>query len=134
MTDAQAAVPIGGSAGSAGSAIPDFKQLDHKDLLERLATANRERQDEHQKFNRTLTQVQTQARVDLERLRATTAVHTKDLEAQVSALLKSLSRLQADVERLERENLTLQVTSRNGHAEPLRESAAGIPSLPGHAT
>lgn len=117
-------VPVGG-VGGVGSALPDLKHLEQKDLLERLAQATRELKDERLKFDRQLQVAQTQAKVDIERLRATTAVHVRELEAQVSALLKSLSRLQADVERLERENLTLRVMAGNGHAELPVKAPAG---------
>ena len=108
-----------------GSPVPDIRHLDQKDLLERLAQANRDRQDDRQRFEKQLQTLNTQRAVDIERLRATTAGHTRDLESQNSALLKSLARLQADVERLERENLTLRVTSGSG---------AGTPPQPGRAT
>lgn len=124
MTDAASPiVPVGGNP------VPDVKHLEQKELLERLAQANRDRQEDQKKFERQFQVQKTQAAVDIERLRATTAPHTRDLEAQVSALLKSLARLQADVERLERENLTLRVRG-NGYAEPEAPSKIGVGTSP----
>ena len=106
----ESAVPmVPGAPDVSAIPVPDPKKLEHKELLERLAQMGRERQEEHQKFNRELTRLQTQAKVDIERLRATTANHTKDLENQVQALTRSLARLQGEVDRLERDNLTLRV-------------------------
>lgn len=122
-TPAQPQLGVGGLA----LPVPDIRHLEQKDLLERLAQANRDRQDDRLKFDRLLQAAQVNGKVDIERLRATTASHMRDLEAQNSALLKSLARLQGDVERLERENLTLRVTA--GNAVPATPPPAG-----GHAT
>jgi len=106
----ESAVPVvPGAPDVSAMAVPDPKKLEHKELLERLAQMGRERQEEHQKFNREIQRLQTQAKVDLERLRATTANHVTDLEKQVQALTRGLARLQGEVDRLERENLTLRV-------------------------
>lgn len=92
-----------------GFPIPDPKQLSTKELLEKLAHANRELQEERKKADRRIYEEQAKSRMDLERLRGTTANHTRDLENQNSALLKSLSRLQMEVEKLQVENMTLRI-------------------------
>lgn len=118
MSDSQVPIPV-----------PDIKHLEAKELLERLAQSNRDRQDERQRYEKQLQAASTQRAVDVERLRATTAGHTRDLESQNSALLKSLARLQADVERLEREVLTLRVTAGNG----VHAAQVGTPAQSGQA-
>jgi predicted nuclease with TOPRIM domain len=133
-------VPVSSAGPGTAPPVPDIKHIEQKELLDRLAQMNRERQEEHQKFNRKLQELQTQAKVDLERLRATTAGHTRDLESQVSALSKCVARLQAEIDRLERENLTLRVQAASGSQVPQtsfpEEKKPGIPlvnSVPGHS-
>jgi hypothetical protein len=114
-----------------GVPIPDPKQLSSKELLEKLAYANRELQEERKKVDRRIYEEQAKSRMDLERLRGTTANHTRDLENQNSALLKSLSRLQIEVEKLQVENMTLKIKlDGNGRAPTEQTLRVGVGDHP----
>lgn len=113
-----------------GVPIPDIKHLDQKDLMEKLAASTRDRQDERVKYERMIAALEQRGKSDLDKLRSATALHTQDLEAQNKALLKAISRLQQEVDRLEKENTALRVQA-GIHATPQTSQPAPLVMVPG---
>jgi hypothetical protein len=91
-----------------GIPIQDPKKLDPKELLERLQKATTELGDVRRAAERRVLEVEAKSRADLDRLRSVTADHAKGLREENSALVKSLVRLQADVDTLREENAVMK--------------------------
>lgn len=102
----------------AGVPIMDPKKLDTKDLIDRLTKANTENQEIRRNADRKLAEAAEKHRLELDRLRGTTANHIRDVEAENKALLRSLSRLQIESDGLRNENIVLKSKlDSNGHRE-----------------
>lgn len=106
-----------------GVPIPDPRKLSQEELIALLQKATSDLQELRRATERRLHEADVKARTDLDRLRAATSGHAKDLEAQNSALLKSLARLQMEVDALRSEVAVLR-------AVPPGPPAAGT-SVPG---
>src|SRR4029077_21204227 len=101
-----------------GTPIPsvqDLKKLSNQELLDRLAQANYSIQEANRNADRRVNEEKLRSKQEIDRLRAATAQHTKDVENSNQVLLRSLSRLQADLDKLQEENVTLRVRM-NGNA------------------
>lgn len=101
-----------------GTPIPsnqDLKKLSQAELLERLAQANYAIQEANRNAERRVNDEKIRSKQEMDRLRTATAQHTKDLENQNQVLLRSLSRLQADLDKLQEEAVTLRVRLSNGN-------------------
>ena len=117
-----------------GVPIMDPKKLDAKDLIDRLTKANTENQEIRRNADRKLAEASEKHRVQLDQLRGTTANHIRDVEAENKALLRSLSRLQAEADGLRNENIVLKskLESRaesNGHSNRGEETAKVEPAM-----
>lgn len=89
----------------------DLSKMDPKALFDQL-------QEERRSFERRLHEANSRAKMDLDRLRASTAQHTNDLEAENKTLMKSLTRLQQENDRLNQELTILRVRlEHNGQRE-----------------
>lgn len=93
---------------SAGIPIEDPKQLSAPDLLERLQAATVKIQELQRSGERRVAEEKDRAKMDLERLRGTTAAHVRDVEAQNVALVKSITRIQNTLDAMERELIELR--------------------------
>jgi len=106
-----------------GTPIPsvqDLKKLSNQELLDRLAQANYSIQEANRNSDRRVNEEKMRSKQEIDRLRAATAQHTKDLENSNQVLLRSLSRLQADLDKLQEENVTLRVRLGNGNGNGYR--------------
>lgn len=117
----------------AGVPIMDPKKLDAKDLIDRLTKANTENQEIRRNADRKLAEAAEKHRLELDRLRGTTANHIRDVEAENKALLRSLSRLQIEADALRNENIVLKSkleskVESNGHRESGGETAKVEPA------
>ncbi len=107
-----------------GVPIMDPKKLDVKDLIDRLTKANTENQEIRRNADRTLAATVEKHRLEIDRLRGTTANHIRDVEAENKALLRSLSRLQIESDALRNENIVLKSKlESNGHRDNGGETA-----------
>jgi chromosome segregation ATPase len=91
-----------------GIPIQDPKKLEQKELLDRLQKSTAELGDVRRAAERRVLEVEAKSRADLDRLRSVTADHAKGLREENAALVKSLVRLQADVDALREENAILK--------------------------
>jgi hypothetical protein len=91
-----------------GVPIMDPKKLDTKDLMDRLQKVNTEMVEMRRNTDRKLAETAEKHRLELDRLRGTTANHIRDVEAENKALLRSLSRLQIESDALRNENIILK--------------------------
>jgi len=87
-----------------GVPIQDPKKLDQKELLERLQKSTAELGDVRRAAERRVLEAEAKSKSDLDRLRSVAADPAKGLREENSALVKSLVRLQADVDTLREEN------------------------------
>lgn len=117
-----------------GTPIPsvqDLKKLTPPELLDRLGQANYAIQEANRNAERRVNDEKIRSRQDLERLRAANSQHIKDLENQNQVLLRSLSRLQGDLDKMQEEVVTLRVRLSNGNGsyrpEEARASAVAEP-------
>lgn len=108
--------------------VQDLKKLSNQELLDRLAQANYAIQEANRNAERRVNEEKQRSKQDIDRLRASTAQHNKDLENSNQVLLRSLSRLQADLDKLQEENVTLRVRMNGGYrTEESRPS--GVPEV-----
>jgi hypothetical protein len=84
--------------------VRDPSKLSSEELVAQLQKAGAEGLE----LRRKLYEVETRGKLDLDRLRAATAAHAQDLAGQNGALVKSLARLQAEVDELKIQNATLR--------------------------
>lgn len=118
-----------------GVPIVDPKKMDPKDLLDRLQKATQEIQENRRNSDRKLAEASEKARLEMDRLRGTTANHIRNVEDENKALLRSLSRLQIEADGLRGENIVLKSrleSSGNGHGH--REGAEGTVKVESSAT
>lgn len=104
----------------------DLKKLPPEQLVERIVQANRALQRKDAEWSQRLRQ-------DMHQLRTATAQHVKELEEQNSTLLRSLTRLQMDNDKLKSQVTTLEVkleAAMNGHGQHRFEETTPIPHLP----
>jgi DNA repair exonuclease SbcCD ATPase subunit len=112
----------------AGTPIQDPKKLGAQELLERLQKATTELIEMKRNYERTLAVEKDKAKVELDRLRGTTANHIRDVEGEARALTRSLSRLQAEADQLRSENIVLRSKlESNGHAEAVQQTPTKAP-------
>jgi hypothetical protein len=116
-----------------GTPIPsvqDLKKLTQQELLDRLGQANYAIQEANRNAERRVNDEKIRSRQDLERLRAANSQHIKDLENQNQVLLRSLSRLQGDLDKLQEEVVTLRVRLSNGNGYRSEEArASAVPEI-----
>lgn len=93
---------------SDGIPIEDPKKLEPKELLDRLQKAMADMQSQRRDSERKLHDLDSKWKSDIDRLRAVTAEHARSLKGENEALVKSLARLQADVDGLKEENAVLK--------------------------
>lgn len=118
-----------------GERIPDPRAIDPQELMRQISDRERALQEERKHSERRVAEEKDRSRFDMDRLRAATSQHVKDIEAQNAALVRSIARLQADLDRLSIENTTLRIrleqASNGRHPEPPaatpQEAPAGIP-------
>ena len=108
--------------------VQDLKKLSNQELLDRLAQANYAIQEANRNAERRVNEEKQRSRQEIDRLRAATSQHTKELENSNQVLLRSLSRLQADLDKLQEENVTLRVRM-NGNYKPEENRASGVPEV-----
>lgn len=107
MTQGEAGVPI--------PSAQDLKKLSQQELLEKLAQANFSIQEANRIAERRVAEEKARSKQEMDRLRAATSQHTRDLENQNRVLLQSLSRLQSDLDKYQEEVVTLRVRLGNGY-------------------
>lgn len=98
----------------------DPKKLDPKVLVEQI-------HEERRTAERRVAEERQRGRMELDRLRGATSQHIRDLEDQNKALLRSLSRLQLENDRLNEELVTLRVKLENNG---VREEPQAAPPQP----
>lgn len=89
--------------------MADLKSMPVETLIEKLMQANRSLQEEKRQSSRKDGEMRAFVKQECDRLRSVTSQHTRDLEEQNTTLLKSLTRLQNENDKLKQENTTLQV-------------------------
>ena len=109
--------------------VQDLKKLSNQELLDRLAQANYAIQEAHRNAERRVNEEKQRSRQEIDRLRAATSQHTKELENSNQVLLRSLSRLQADLDKLQEENVTLRVRMNGNGYKPEESRPAGVPEV-----
>lgn len=102
--------------------MADLKKLPSEALIEQIRQANQALQQEKQASFRKDREWEARLKLECDRLRTATAQHNRELEEQNSTLLKSLTRLQGDLDKAKQEITTLQVRieifqSQNGREE-----------------
>lgn len=116
-----------------GTPIPsmqDLRKLNPQELLDKLAQANHALLEANRTWERRLGEEKLRAKQDLDRLRSANQQHMTDLEKQNMVLLRSLTRLQGDLDKLQEENVTLRVKLSNGNGhkdEPSRPLGVAEP-------
>lgn len=96
----------------------DLKKLAPEKLIDMLVQAGRTAE-------RRLLEEKQRSRADLERLRNTNSQHIRDLEEQNGTLLKMLTRVQGENDKLKSDVVTLQVRLEGAVAAAAAAAAAG---------
>lgn len=120
-----------------GTPIPsmqDLKKLSQQELLDRLLQANFAIQEARKEAERRVAEERRRAAGDLDKLRVSTAQHNRELESDNKSLQRSLTRLQADFDKLQEETMMLRVKLSmhgNGRGEDSRPVTVAEPMQPG---
>lgn len=119
--------------------MADLKKLPPEVLIEKITASNRLVQEEKRNSARKESELQSRIRLECDRLRSATSQHVRELEEQNTTLLKSLTRLQMENDKLKQEITTLQVRIEMGpqrmeeqiSQSPVRALAEGSEVSPG---
>lgn len=115
--------------GVAIQSMSDLKKLPPEALIEKFQQAARALDEEKRHSARKEQDAAVRLRMECDRLRTTTAQHIREIEEQNTTLLKSMTRLQIENDKLKHEITTLQVklemASSNNH--PRHEPAMPLP-------
>jgi len=119
-----------------GAPVPsmqDFKKLSQQELLDRLVQANHSILEANRTAERRVNEEKRRGVENLDNLRRSTAQHIKELESDKQSLLRSLTRLQAEYDKLQEETMMLRVKLSmhgNGNREEPRPVTMAEPVQP----
>jgi septal ring factor EnvC (AmiA/AmiB activator) len=116
-----------GAAAAAPTAFPEIRKPDLQMLLQDLAQWQRTVFDERRQSQRALADERERSRWEQERIRTEFGDRLRDFERQNDVLIRSLSRLQGDNERLREQVAVLRAARTNGHPPPARERESQTP-------
>lgn len=116
--------------GSALPAVSDPAKEDPRVLASQVARLNQQLLSERQAAAQTLASERFKCNTEMNKLRATTGQHVKDLENQNSALLQSLGRLKQENDQLQREIWALQSRGSQETTRVQAEPTSSVPVLP----
>lgn len=114
--------------GVAIQSIGELKKLPPETLIDMLQESNRALQEEKRQGARREQDANSRVKMECDQLRKATATHTRELEEQNNTLLKSLTRLQAENDKLRQDIAKLEVKielSSNGNNRGADTGAGG---------